>query len=190
MAEFQVTVDKTGHPLEGEFFVIATQNPIEQHGTFPLPEAQLDRFAVKLSLGYPSREGELQILLGRKTEDPFQKLAPVVKLGHIREIKKAVAAVEIGDATVKYILDLVQKTREHRDIALPASPRASLALMKLGQAQAFVAGEDFVRPGTIYKLLPNVIEHRIAQTNESRFQGKKKADIVREVLDQVRVPTR
>ncbi len=190
MAEFQVTVDKTSHPLESEFFVIATQNPIEQHGTFPLPEAQLDRFSVKLSLGYPSREAELQILLGRKSEDPFQKLQPVVKLGHIREIKKAVTQVEVAESTMKYILDVIQKTREHKDISLPASPRASLALMKLGQAQAFLAGENFVRPGLLYKLLPQILEHRIAQTSESRFQGKTKSDILQEILDQVRVPTR
>jgi MoxR-like ATPase len=190
MAEFQVTVDKSTYKLKSEFFVIATQNPIEQHGTFPLPEAQLDRFSMKISLGYPSRESELKILLGRKTEDPFTKLQPVIKLEHIQEIKKVVEAINITDSTMAYILDVINKTREHKDIALPASPRASINLMKLSQAYSFILGEDFVRPSTVYKILPLVLEHRIAQTSDSRFQGKAKTDILKEVLDQVRVPTK
>ncbi len=190
MAEFQVTVDKTTYKLEEEFFVIATQNPIEQHGTFPLPEAQLDRFTMKVSMGYPSRESEQKILLDRKTEDPFAKLQPVIRLEHIKEIKKTVSEVALSESTIKYILDVVQKTREHKDISLPASPRASISLMKTAQAQAFILGEDFVRPGSVYKLLHSVLEHRIAQTNESRFQGKKKSDILKEILEQVRVPTK
>jgi MoxR-like ATPase len=190
MAEFQVTVDKSTYKLKNEFFVIATQNPIEQHGTFPLPEAQLDRFSMKISLGYPSRESELKILLGRKTEDPFTKLQPVIKLEHIQEIKKVVEAINITDSTMAYILDVINKTREHKDIALPASPRASINLMKLSQAYSFILGEDFVRPSTVYKILPLVLEHRIAQTSDSRFQGKAKTDILKEVLDQVRVPTK
>lgn len=190
MAEFQVTADKVTHKLENEFFVIATQNPIEQHGTFPLPEAQLDRFSMKISLGYPSRESELQILLNRKNEDPFTKLAPVIKREHVQEIKRVVAEVSLTDSTMKYILDVIQKTREHKEILLPASPRASLNLMKLSQAHAFICGDDFVRPGIVYKLLPLVLEHRIALTNESLFQGRKKSDILKEILDQVRVPTK
>jgi MoxR-like ATPase len=190
MAEFQVTVDKATYKLENEFFVIATQNPIEQHGTFPLPEAQLDRFSMKLSLGYPSRDSELKILVGRKTEDPFQKLRPVIKLEHIQEIKRATTNIAITESTMTYILDVIQKTREHQDILLPASPRASISLMKIAQAYSFILGEDFVRPGTVYKLVPMVLGHRIAQTNESRFKGKKKSDILKEILDQVRVPTK
>jgi MoxR-like ATPase len=190
MGEFQVTVDRSTHRLDSEFFVIATQNPIEQHGTFPLPEAQLDRFAMKISMGYPARESEQQILLGRMDGDPFTKLQPVLKKDHISEIKKHVASVKIPEPTLKYILDVVEKTRSHPEIALPASPRASLNLMKTGQAWSFLQGEDFVRPGTIYKLLPHVLEHRIAQTNESRFQGRRKKDILADILDKVRVPTK
>lgn len=190
MAEFQVTVDRSTHKLDADFFVIATQNPIEQHGTFPLPEAQLDRFAMKIAMGYPGRDSELQMLLGRLNEEPFAKLSPVLKKEHIGEIKRAVAAVKLSDATMKYILDVIQKTREHAEISLPASPRASIALMKIGQAWSFISGDDFVRPGTIYKLLPYVLEHRIAQTNESKFQGRKKSDIIADILDKVRVPTR
>lgn len=190
MAEFQVTVDKETHKLGEEFFVIATQNPIEQHGTFPLPEAQLDRFSMKLSLGYPSQESEFKILQARKGDDPIHKIRPVVKLEHIQEIKKVVSAVEISESTMTYILDIVQKTREHKEIALPASPRASLNLMKLGQAFAFMSGEDFVRPGTIHKLLPSVIEHRISQTSESKFKGRQKSEILKEILSTVRVPTK
>lgn len=190
MGEFQVTVDRMTHKLDSEFFVIATQNPIEQHGTFPLPEAQLDRFAMKIGMGYPARESELQILLGRVNEDPFSKLAAVLRKEHIQEIKKVVAGIKLSEATMKYILDVVQQTREHPEIALPASPRASIGLMKVGQAYSFLMGDDFVRPGTIYKLLPYVLEHRIAQTTESRFQGRKKSDILADILDKVRVPTK
>jgi len=190
MAEGQVTVDKESYKLHPEFFVVATQNPVEQHGTFPLPEAQLDRFTMKISMGYPSRESEMNILLGRMTSDPFQKLQSVLKIEHITEIKKAVSEVKLSEATLKYILDVVEKTRSHPDLSLPASPRASLSLMKTSQAWSFLSGEDFVRPGTIYKLLQPVIEHRISQTKESKFQGKKKSEILKEILDKVKVPTK
>lgn len=189
MAETQVTVDRTTHKLENEFFVIATQNPIEQHGTFPLPEAQLDRFAMKMSMGYPNRESEAQMLIGRVGGDPFNKIQAVLQKEHITEIKKVVSQVKISEATLKYILDVVEKTRNHSEIALPASPRASISLMKTGQAYSLLSGDDFVRPGTIYKLLPYVIEHRISQTNESKFQGRTKKQILQEILDKVRVPT-
>lgn len=190
MAEFQVTADRTTYRLDPEFFVIATQNPIEQHGTFPLPEAQLDRFAIKLSLGYPSRESEEEILKGRISSDPFQRLKPVVKKEHIAEIKKAVSGVKLTEGTMKYILDVIQKTREHPEIALPGSPRASLALLKVSQALSLISGEDFVRPGTVYKLVPYVLGHRIALTSEARFAGRTKSDVLKSVLDMVKVPTR
>jgi MoxR-like ATPase len=190
MGEFQVTVDKNTYKLDSEFFVIATQNPIEQHGTFPLPEAQLDRFSMKIKMGYPARESELKMLLERVNEDPFSKLGPVVRKEHIQEIKKVVSEIKISEATMKYILDVVEKTRFHSEVSLPASPRASINLMKVAQAYSFISGDDFVRPGTIYKLLPYVLEHRIGQTNESRFQGRKKSDILADILDKVRVPTK
>ncbi|MFL5785744.1 MAG: AAA family ATPase [Bacteriovoracaceae bacterium] len=190
MAEFQVTADRNTYKLDSEFFVIATQNPIEQHGTFPLPEAQLDRFAMKISMGYPARESEEELLKGRLTGDPFSKLQSVVKKEHVQEIKKAVAQVKLTEATLKYILDVVQKTREHAEIMLPASPRGSLSLLKVAQAYTFIHGEDFVRPGTVYKLVPYVLSHRIALTTEARFQGRTKTDILKDVLDSVKVPTR
>lgn len=190
MAEFQVTADKNTYKLDSEFFVMATQNPIEQHGTFPLPEAQLDRFAMKISMGYPSREAEEEILKGRMTGDPFQKLQAVVKKEHIQEIKKAVSEVKLSEATLKYILDVVHRTRDHREILLPASPRGSLSLLKVSQAWTFITGEDFVRPGTVYKMIPYVLSHRIALTNEARFQGRTKNEVLKDILDSVKVPTR
>lgn len=190
MGEFQVTADKTTHKLDTDFFVIATQNPIEQHGTFPLPEAQLDRFAMKISMGYPNRESEEEILKGRLSSDPFAKLQSVVKKEHIQEIKKAVIQVKLSEPTLKYILDVIQKTREHREVLLPASPRASLSLLKICQALTFMNGEDFVRPGTVYKMIPHVLSHRISLTNESRFQGRTKAEVLKDILDSVKVPTK
>jgi MoxR-like ATPase len=190
MAEFQVTVDRTTHPLDQDFFVIATQNPVEQHGTFPLPEAQLDRFAMKISMGYPTRETEEKMLMDRLHSDPFSKLKGAVTKENISELKKAASEVKVHEATMKYILDVVQKTREHPEISLPASPRASLSLMKVSQSYSLLSGDDFVRPGTVYKLLPYVLEHRLAQTNESRFQGRKKSDIVQDILKSVRVVTK
>ena len=190
MAEFQVTVDRTTHPLDKDFFVIATQNPVEQHGTFPLPEAQLDRFAMKISMGYPSRETEEKMLVDRLVKDPFTKLEGIVTKEDISEIKKAASEVKVHEASMKYILDVIQKTREHPEISLPASPRASLNLMKVSQAYSLLSGDDFVRPGTVYKLLPYVLEHRIALTNESRFQGRKKSDVIADILKAVRVVTK
>lgn len=190
MAEFQVTVDRTTHPLDKDFFVIATQNPVEQHGTFPLPEAQLDRFAMKISMGYPSRETEEKMLVDRLLKDPFTKLEGIVTKEDISEIKKAASEVKVHEASMKYILDVIQKTREHPEISLPASPRASLNLMKVSQAYSLLSGDDFVRPGTVYKLLPYVLEHRIALTNESRFQGRKKSDVIADILKTVRVVTK
>jgi MoxR-like ATPase len=190
MAEFQVTIDKSSYALESDFFVIATQNPIEQHGTFPLPEAQLDRFAMRINIGYPERNSELEMLTSRLTSDPLTKLAGVVTHEQISEIKKIVTSIKVSEGCLKYILDLVQKTREHKEIAIPASPRASLSLLKVAQAYSFMLGEDFVRPGTIYKLLPEILAHRISLTNESRFQGRKKNDIIKEIQDNVRVPTK
>lgn len=190
MAEFQVTADKITYPLDPEFFVIATQNPIEQHGTFPLPEAQLDRFAMKISMGYPNRQSEEEILKGRLSGDPFQRLKPVVRKEHIQEIKSAASQVKLSEATLKYILDVVQKTREHPEILLPASPRGALSLLKVSQAFTLISGEDYIRPGTVYKLVPHILGHRIGLTNEARFQGRTKTDVLKSVLDSVKVPTR
>jgi MoxR-like ATPase len=190
MAEFQVTVDKSSYALDSDFFVIATQNPIEQHGTFPLPEAQLDRFSMKINIGYPERKSELEMLSLRMVNEPLSKLGAVLKKEDIAEIKKVVSLVKVDESCMKYILDIVEKTRNHREIALPASPRASLSLLKVSQAYSFMLGEDFVRPGTIYKLLPEILGHRILITNESRFQGRTKNDIIQEIQNQVRVPTK
>jgi MoxR-like ATPase len=190
MAEFQVTVDKSSYALDSDFFVIATQNPIEQHGTFPLPEAQLDRFSMKINIGYPERKSELEMLSSRMANEPLTKLGAVLKKEDIAEIKKIVSLVKVDESCMKYILDIVEKTRNHREIALPASPRASLSLLKISQAYSFILGEDFVRPGTIYKLLPEILGHRILITNESRFQGRTKNDIIQEIQNQVRVPTK
>ena len=190
MGEGQVTVDRASHKLDKEFFVIATQNPIEQHGTFPLPEAQLDRFTMKITMGYPSREHEEYMLTGRLTNDPFHALGAVLKKEHISEVRNATSQVKVSESILKYIMDIVEKTRVHPEISLPASPRASLALMKTSQAWSLLLGEDFVRPGTVYKLIPYVLGHRIGQTNESRFQGRSKKDILQEILDKVKVPTK
>jgi MoxR-like ATPase len=188
MAEGQVTVDKVTYRLDPEFFVLATQNPIEQHGTFPLPEAQLDRFCMKLSMGYPGKENELKMMLNRVGQDPFTTLGTVLKKEHIQYVKKVVSEVKIPDQTMKYILDIVYLTREHPEIALPASPRVSLNLMRVGQAYSLLQGDDFVRPGTIFKLIPHVLSHRLMQTSESRFQGRKISDIIGNILDKVKAP--
>jgi MoxR-like ATPase len=190
MAEFQVTVDRISHGLDDDFFVMATQNPIEQHGTFPLPEAQLDRFAIKLGLGYPGREFELHMLMSRKGSDPFLNLKPVITKEQIRQIKKVVSEIKISDSTMQYILDVIERTRSHPEISLPASPRSSLSLMRMGQAFSFVSGEDFVRPGCIFKLIPHVLSHRIGLKNESTFKGRTKADVISDILSKVRVPTK
>lgn len=185
MEERQVTTDGVTRKLPDLFFVIATANPIEQLGTFPLPEAQLDRFMIALSLGYPNSQDEAQIL--RKTlEDDAFNCAAVLAVEEVMEAKQAVKSVRVHDALLKYIIDIAATTRNHPSVALGVSPRGSQLLLRAAQANAFVEGRNFVTPDDIKKLAASVFGHRIIPKVKS--QRISYAEIIERVLETVPVP--
>ncbi|MDM5336229.1 MoxR family ATPase [Fictibacillus enclensis] len=188
MEEKSVTIDGHTHILPNPFFVMATQNPIEYEGTYPLPEAQLDRFLLKLNMGYPTPDEEMSILNLMIHDHPIDNLKPVVTSGQLQEMKQKVTEVYVDDTVKKYIIDLVNRTRNHRSIYLGASPRGSLALMKASQALAFIMDRDFVVPDDVKYLAPYVLTHRILLKPEARFEGESAKSVVMDLLNRVPVP--
>jgi MoxR-like ATPase len=189
MAERQVTVDGTNYPLERPFFLIATQNPIDHEGTFPLPEAQLDRFLVRLSLGYPNADEEDRMLERLQHSHPIETLERVVSADEVIACQEAVRAVHVDPKVRAYLVRIVRGTREHDAVRLGGSPRASLALFRAAQALAAIQGYDFVLPDDIKEIAPAVLGHRLILRPESRLRKATAADVIEQVLDQVPVPT-
>jgi len=187
MAEGQVTVDGVTHRLSERFFVIATQNPIEYEGTFPLPEAQLDRFMICVKMGYPDEEAEIQMLTSQEKEHPISQLEPVMNPDELSELQKKVRNVFVSDEVKKYIVDIASATRNHPSLLLGMSPRGSIALMHFSMALAFMDGRDFILPDDVKRAAVYVIPHRVIQSAESKLKREKKEDIVREILDRVKV---
>ena len=189
MQEAQVTVDGQAHHLGSPFAVIATQNPIEAEGTYPLPEAQLDRFLVRVGLGYPDHADELAILEGRLARtSPEVELAPVVDATAFLAMQQAVEAVHVDPPLVAYALDVVAATRDEPDIALGASPRGSLALVTLARAWAMVRGRDYVGPDDIRTLAIPALSHRVSLDDDAWVRGTAPDDVVRRVIDRVPAP--
>ncbi len=188
MAERRVSADGQTYVLKPPFLVIATQNPVDQEGTFPLPEAQLDRFLVRLSLGYPSFEEEQQMLTRLQKGHPIDDLQPVVSAADVLACQDAIREVHVDDKIKKYILDIVHGSREHEDILLGGSPRASIALFRTAQSQAAIAGRDFVTPDDVKRMAQPVLAHRIILRPESRLRKKTPAVVVKELVDDARVP--
>ncbi|MBI3039172.1 MoxR family ATPase [bacterium] len=189
MEEKQVSIDGGMYPMTRVFFVIATQNPIEQHGTYPLPEAQLDRFLFKLSLGYPDQQSESEMLNRNIRESPISVLRPVVKMAEFAAVqsrikKNSIVAPEI----MSYILAIVSSLREHPDLILGPSPRASIALMRSGMAFACISGRDFVIPDDIKFLAPYVLSHRMLLKPQSMIKKIRTDEIVKTVCGQIPVP--
>jgi MoxR-like ATPase len=188
MEERQVTVDGKTHPLPKPFMVLATQNPIEYEGTFPLPEAQLDRFLLRVRMGYPNTAEEIDILDRQQLQHPIETLKTVIKeedlLGAMQEIKK----VHVSDPIKRYIVDLMNRTRQNSDIYLGASPRGSLALFRTGQALAALLGRDFVLPDDIKRLTVPVLAHRVIVGPAARLRELSAEKIVQEILDNLPVP--
>jgi MoxR-like ATPase len=189
MAERRVTSDGTTYRLEPPFLVIATQNPIDHEGTFPLPEAQLDRFLIRLSLGYPSAEEEGKLLDMLRQEHPIESLAAVVSAADVLTAQQSVRDVFVDPKIRDYIVEIVRATREHDDIALGGSPRASIALCRAAQALAAVRGHDFVLPDDVKRLAPAILGHRLIVRPESRLRKVRSVDVVQEVLAETSVPT-
>jgi MoxR-like ATPase len=182
MGEGQVTVDGITHLLNRPFLVLATQNPIEYEGTFPLPEAQLDRFLLKLSVGYPSLKDEDQILVNLQRQHPITTLGQVVDGARLLELQQQVWEVHVDDTVRDYIVRLVHATRTHADLALGASPRGSLALFKTGQALAALRGRDFVLPDDVKALAVPALVHRLIVRPESALRGYTAARILGDLL--------
>ncbi len=188
MAERRVTVDGQTYSLKPPFMVIATQNPIDHEGTFPLPEAQLDRFLIRISLGYPNPDEEMRMLERLQRGHPIDDLAPVVSAPDILACQQAVREVFVDDKVRQYLLEIVQATRSHESVHLGGSPRASIALFRTGQALAAVSGRDFVLPDDIKRMAPAVLGHRLILKPESRLRKVTPASVISEILAEARVP--
>lgn len=189
MDEHQVTVDGQTHRLPRPFIVLATQNPIEYEGTFPLPEAQLDRFLIRLSLGYPSPADELGILEGQRISHPIESLAAVIDNESLIAIQDSLRQVVYVDPLVReYIVNIVGATREHQDVYLGASPRGSLALFRLSQAWAALRGRDFVTPDDIKMLAEPTLAHRLIINPGARIKGISGRAVIADILDRTAIP--
>jgi MoxR-like ATPase len=188
MGEHRVTVDGQTYSLKPPFLVIATQNPVDHEGTFPLPEAQLDRFLVRLSLGYPSIHEENKMLERLQHAHPIDELATVVSAADILACQQEVRDMYMDDKVRRYLLEIVQATRDHEDVSLGGSPRASIALFRSSQALAAISGRSFVLPDDVKKLAPAVLGHRLILKPESRLRKVTAASVVNEILTDVSVP--
>lgn len=189
MQESQVTLEGETHKLPGPFMVVATQNPIEYEGTYPLPEAQIDRFLMRLSIGYPSKDGEKEILRRRRARKTDQvALNPVCNPANILEMQAAIEEVHVDDDIENYIVSIVQETRNHGQVEVGASPRGSLALMKLSQAKAALSGRDFVLPDDVKGVAIPALAHRLILKPDPWIKGIKTQVIVDKVLSTVPVP--
>lgn len=188
MAERQVSIDGKLHPLEEPFFVIATQNPVEARGTYPLPEAQMDRFALQFSLGYVSPDEEVAILTDQKESHPIESVRPCVTKEDVRKLIHHISTIGISEELKRYIVDLVNATRSYQGVEMGASPRASLSLMKAAKAVAFFHGYEFVTPEHIQEIGVSVIAHRLVMDPQARFSGATAEGIVEDIVKTVPVP--
>ena len=188
MQEQQVTVDGITHPLAKPFMVLATQNPIEYEGTFPLPEAQLDRFLLRIRLGYPSRADEIRVLESQTLVHPVEVLKSVSNPAEVLNAQSAVKKVFVSDAIKQYIVALTEQTRAQTDVYLGASPRGSLALFRTGQALAAIRGRDFVLPDDVKTLVPSCLGHRLILGPAARLQDLSVDTVLEELMEKVPVP--
>lgn len=188
MEERQVTVDGKTYPLPKPFMVLATQNPIEYEGTFPLPEAQLDRFLLRVRLGYPNIPDEIEVLDRQQLRHPIDSLSSVIELKPLLYAMEEVKKVFVSDPIKRYIVDLINRTRQNNDIYLGASPRGSLALYRTGQVMASMAGREYVLPDDIKKLAVPVLAHRVIVGTEARLKELSAEGLIQEILDNTPVP--
>ena len=188
MEERQVTVEGITHKVPSPFMVMATQNPVEYEGTFPLPEAQLDRFLLLVTLGYPTHEEELAIIEGQQISHPIDSLEPVTNAKEIIELQESVRQIFVDDLIKQYIVTVVDATRGHTDIALGASPRGSLALFRGSQALALMRDRDFVLPDDVKELTAPMLSHRIIVSAAARMRGIKSSEIINNIVNEIPVP--
>ncbi|MFC4559432.1 AAA family ATPase [Virgibacillus kekensis] len=190
MEEKNVTVDGNTIPLKQPFFVMATQNPIEYEGTYPLPEAQLDRFILKLKMGYPSIDQELQMLERTSKDHPIESISAVIDQDELIQIQDEVKEVYIDKNVLQYIINLVTASRNHASVYLGVSPRGSIALMKAAKAYAYIHGRDYVIPDDVKYLAPFVLSHRIILTSEAKYDGLTSERVIEQVVNKTHIPIR
>ena len=190
MEERQVSVDGTTYALEAPFMVVATQNPIEMEGTYPLPEAQRDRFMARIEMGYPTPTAELEMIDSHGTGDPLEKMRPVTDAATIRGLVEAVKDVYVSPAVKEYIVGIVNATRNTRDLRLGASPRATLQLVRASRAYAALSGRDYVNPDDVAALAVSVLAHRVLPSTEAQLARKSVADVVSHAVRSVHIPDR
>ena len=188
MEERQVTVDGKTYPLPHPFMVQATLNPIEYQGTFPLPEGQLDRFLLRIHLGYPAPQDEIDIMRRQQFHHPITQLEQVASADELASAQEAVRSVYVAPAVERYIVQLINQTRQHPDLMLGASPRGSLALYRAGQARAAMLGRDHVLPDDIKFLAPYALAHRLILTPAARLRDVQAVDVIASILDSLPVP--
>jgi MoxR-like ATPase len=188
MEEGSITVDGITRILAKPFFVMATQNPIDYEGTYPLPEAQLDRFLFKLRMGYPTKSEEYEVLTLAEKERPIHKIDSVITKVELIKLQSEIQKVYVDETIKHYIIDLTSKTRKHPSVYLGASPRASIALMKAAQAYAFITGRDYIIPDDIQYLAQYTLPHRIILRSEAKFEGKSADELVNDLIVSTNVP--
>ncbi len=188
MAERQVTVEGLARVLERPFLVMATENPVEYEGTFPLPEAQLDRFMLRVQVGYPTPEAERQMVRSQQVRHPIQDLTPVSSPTELIAMQQAIGTIYLDDALLDYIIRIINATRQHKELALGASPRSTLSLVRCAQARAALQGRDYVLPDDIKALAVPVMAHRLIVRSESMMRGRKAEVILTDLLKTLDVP--
>ncbi len=188
MAEYRVTIDGVDYGVEKPFIVIATENPIEYEGTFPLPEAQLDRFIMRFSIGYPDKGFEKEMLFLEKIDKPLEKIVQIGSLPDILEAQNKVKQIYVHSVIAEYIVDLANYSRNHKDFYLGVSPRGSIFLMRIAQAWAFLDRREFVLPDDVKKSVVDVFNHRVMMKAEAKLRGIKIEDVLNEIIESIPVP--
>ena len=188
MAEMQVTVDGETRPLPAPFWMVATQNPVESQGTYPLPEAQLDRFLMRIEIGYPDADSEVSLLLGRTLADPLASLTPVAQADAVLATRESALRTHLSEPVARYIVDLVTLTRTSDNVLLGASPRAALDLSRAARARAFLSGRDHVLPDDVKALALPVLSHRLMLDASARLTGRSAGHVLKELLERVPAP--
>ncbi len=188
MSERQVTIEGHRHDLATPFLVLATQNPVEYHGTYPLPEAQLDRFAMQVTMGYPDAEQEIDIVMDQRQAHPLEKLEAVATAGDVVAMQRQVCEIQVESSVVHYMAALVRSTRDEPRLRLGASPRATLILYRTCQALAFVRGRDYVLPDDVKELAAHVLAHRIVAEAKAQYSGLDKRALINELLGNLQAP--
>lgn len=188
MSESQVTVDGISYKLELPFLVIATQNPVEYHGTYPLPEAQMDRFAVQLSMGYPGKEDELEILYSQKNSNPLNDLKHVLSCDNLIAMQEKINEINVEKSVTQYLLNIVEETRNHSSVKLGVSPRGSIVLFNMIRSCAYTKGRNYCLPDDVKYLAEYVLSHRLILETKAKYSGVKKHEIIKEIIAKVPVP--